>query len=1682
MKKFLLILFSFIGFASLHAQQFGNEWIIYNQQYYKIKVAKNGVYRIDSVALANAGINLSSLNPLNIQLFFRGKEQAVFINGEQDGVFNGSDYLEFYGVANNGYLDSLLYDTASVSNPYYSLFNDTSVYFLTWNSALLNKRFQVVNDTTFSLYTPVNYFFKEEVISRPQSYYEGYTLSNGSTLNQYVSSEGWFENAFIKGASPPLYTFNTSNIFSSGPSAKLNYTFVGASNDVLDSLDHQVTVEFSDASSGYIKIMDTLFDGYVDVKGESYLSSNSLGVNTNVRFTSVNNPTILGNNRTAVAYVKLKYPHTTDFESKSEFLFYLPDNTSQSKSYVAITNFNAAASSVFLYDITNSKRYSVTATPSLRVLVQNANNEKTCYLFDASAVNAVSVVTPVSSTALFTDYSLLTYDSSYIIISPSVFLPEAANYAMYRSSASGGSHNVIVAEVNELYDQFAYGIVKHPLSIRNFTKYAISKSTTPPAYLFLFGKSISINLARKSAVNFANSLVPSIGSPCSDNMFTSGLADTTFIPAIPTGRLSAYTKQNISDYLNKVIDYENNPPELWMKQLIHFGGGKTVNEQQLIKFLLQGYESIIRGPMWGATVSSFFKNSSQPIQLTQVDSVKKLINRGVSMMNFFGHAYGSSFDQNIDYPQNYNNVGKYPFILGSSCFSGDIHQPPGQTYSSISEDWVLIPNKGAIGFMASVTNSVVYTLNIFNTNFYTSIANATYAKGVGDCIKSAIAMSQINFQDQVVVSGLLSLTLNGDPAVKFNCFEFPDYAIADTTIYFTPSNVTTLLDTFKLNVIISNLGKANIDTIDVEVKRIFPDGSFALHTATKIGILYKDTVVIKIPIDKTKGAGLNKFEIRVDPLNNIFELSDLNNDVVIPPVTLFIKSGDIAPVYPYEFAIIPDDSVTVKASTGDPFEKNAKYAFQVDTTDSFINPLASAQISSAGGVVEWDVPLTLLDSTVYYWRVRRDTMDTINYKWKESSFQYIKNKRGWEQAHFYQFKNDNYNYIDYNKPGRSFDFVPTGKTLFCEIYGQRLPQYNLSELYATQYKLDLTVMDYAGCGLTPAIHVAVIDPVKLTVWGNRWTDNSVVPPVTYNPNHFFGNANDKPSGGPCGRNRVENYFIFRTNNAAQLQGMRTMLLDSVPNGYYILAYTWLQGQFNNWADPSVLNVFDSLGATTLKTLTDTVPYIFFCKKGDKSSVKEIAGANAKAYLTLTENLKNNSNYGSVSTGLIGPSSSWDSLSWWQLTKEPGYPDSLSLSIIGVEQNGKETVVKNNIPLDSTNFYIKNINAVQFPYLKLNLYMQDDSFYTASQLKKWQVFYQPVPEVALNPKKYFSFYADSTQEGDSIKFSVTVQNISEFYMDSMLVNFWVVDQNRIIRPLSSYMSPPLKPDSSFISSIAFSNMGYPGKNTLWMEVNPVNTIKTRLEQFHFNNIAELGFFVGSDRINPLLDVTFDGIHILNGDIVSPKPAIVISVKDENKFLALNDTSDFAVYLKYPGNSTPQRIYFSSILSFTPATLPANSCKIDFTPYLSTDGTYELIVQAYDKSGNISGANDYRISFEVVNKSSISNILNYPNPFTTSTRFVFTLTGCKIPDQFKIQIFTITGKLVKEIYKDELGPLHIGRNITQYAWDGKDMFGDRLANGIYLYRVDVRIEGEDVDKLNTNADKFFTKGFGKMYLMR
>lgn len=991
-----------------------------------------------------------------------------------------------------------------------------------------------------------------------------------------------------------------------------------------------------------------------------------------------------------------------------------------------------------------------------------------------------------------------------------------------------------------------------------------------------------------------------------------------------------------------------------------------------------------------------------------------------------------------------------------------------------SEQYVF-SNKGMIGFLASSGFGTPGDLNQFASQFYKNIGHYLYGKSVGKCIQAAIDSIEGNGTATYINATVLEMTLHGDPSIIIHASKKPDYAVYTTSVFFSPSYVSTDLDSFDMNVIVTNIGKATNDSVKVYIKRTFSDGTSISYSDTLPYLYYKDTLTFTLPVDPIHGPGLNKFEVLVDlPMSDVDEL-DNNFNNTITAVPLFIYSGDIIPVYPYKYAIVPNDTVLLKANTANPFASSAQYIFEIDTTDLFNSWWKKTQYATQmGAVVKTPLPVilsTLPDSTVYFWRVRRNDPDTLTYHWRESSFQYISNKRGWGQSHFFQFlKGDKFNYIDTNRIGRYFDLDFQNHSI--EVISRNT---NAVPGKHSRFFLD-AIQQSAGSNLTstflPHVVVSIIDPVTGYVWENT------------NPGYYgdYNNAN------LINKKRFE----FYTGSSAQQETLRQFLDTAVPSGSKVILYTCsnhnlgdiLGGNNPITANPGLVLAFQSIGGTQFPNVQNDLPYILVGRKNG-AGIEKIGASNIDTLTFVYDTIAIKRESGYIYSEIIGPASKWKSMHWNYRLPSLNSQDSIKITLIGIKNNGDTATLIKNISKDSLGFDIYNldqsISADTFPYLQLQAWVKDSIKRTPPQLTYWRIYYDGVPDAALNPVKYYLPPNTSVQQGDSIKMSVAVENIGDYDMDSLWITFWVYDSNRNKITLDSVKLDSLLIDSFLIGHVKFSTENIPGGiNGLWIEANPFNN-EHQLEQYHFNNLGAIPFTVAVDKVNPLMDVTFDGVHIMDGDIVSAKPSITIKLKDENTFLALNDPDDFDVRLKRPGKATYDTVSFGSTMTFEPAALPNNSCKINYSPALS-DGIYELKVQAKDRTGNASGKVEYKISFEVINKPTVTNVLNYPNPFSTSTRFVFTLTGSEVPDFFKIQILTITGKIVRDINKYELGRLHIGRNITEYAWNGKDEFGDQLANGLYLYRVITQLDGKSLEHRDSGADTFFTQGFGKMYLIR
>jgi len=1666
MKRIITLVFFCAIFQYSSAQMwngvdtlYGNEWIDFDQSYYKIMVANDGIYRVSQQSLVDQGIPVGSINGNEFELYRLGESQPIYVTTQ--GTFGTDDYIEFYGVRNRSELDEYLFQNPELemANTEYSLFTDSTAYFLTWSSSPNANNIQNISNDLSNAPSSAEPFCLYEMAEIFSDHHAEKRFPNFVYYSSFGMTEGFVG---------PANAINIVNIeaeqpYLSGPTAKLNTRSI--SNNFTDlNPNHSHTISVN----GSLLAQDDFVNAKVIAK-ELDVQSSGLGNPIEVKFESIFN----NNDKQKVAFVKLKYPRTFDFSGKNSIEFSMP--SSNGYQLLEITNFDITGDNPILYDVTNGTRLETTVSGStIQVALPASSEERKMIL-----VNPVAGINNVDVKAVdFIDYTQV--DANYIILSnsslyddPVTGLNWVQEYADYRGSTAGRSFDVVNVDVQQLYDQFGYGINRHHISIRNFGHF-VNKEWTNPEHMFILGKGrVYSEIRKESEIQeaIANNTfhVPTFGGGNgSDNLLLS--TNVTEYPIFSIGRLAAKTPKDIQIYLDKVVIQESNqngPQTIeskeWRKRVLHLGGGNT-QEQPRFRGYLEQFESKIIGNKFGGEVTSFFKTSSDPIQISLSDQITELIDDGVSLITTFGHASINGFDFSIDNPSSYNNEGRYPVFISLGCYSGQIHSG----LEGISEQFILEEKKGAIVFFASTGISFEPSLKIYGNEFYRQLADKSYGLTIGEIARQTAQETNTSIG---YLAGII--TLHGDPALVVSLGQGPDYVVDSETVTFSPNPISIQLDTFEMSFDVVNIGARVGEKMLVEVIQELPDGTQHNIIVDSIDApSYRKTLKYRVPPLGNDALGANKFLIEIDKGNAIVELPDpvaeqnnrLVNDAGVEGVVVHFISNEVVPIFPRDFGIVGEQNVTLKASTSSPFLEEQKYVFQIDTTEFFDSPfLKTFEVDQKGGVLRWTPNISYQNEEVYYWRVSpEENPDVGGFIWRNHSFVFLNGESdGWNQSHFYQYQKDQYTNIEL-LDNREFEFIKDFKDF-------KVTNRVVEPPYIERCRVFINSSRWAQYSGYPDafVGVLVMDSVEIVPWFNF-------------PNN--------PYGATFVANNTRALFAFRTNNVLQRENLIDFLTNDVPTGSYVLVWTLHEKGFSykpeDWADDvttlgtSIFDLLEAEGATQVRELEDTgpKPYIFAYKKGG-GAIEEVMAANEDEVLESTFAIAGNWNSGSFESTTIGPASNWNSLQW-QTSGTDNPSDNFSVSVYGIDANGQDSLLHENIMAFDTT--LNHINAEEFPYLKLRYYAQDTIQKTPAQLDFWRVLYDGIPEVAINSANHFVVSNDSLTQGEKFRVEVGLENVSIYPTDSLLVSYTIKDlANNETNFLKRYR--PMAVGDTIIASFETETINFSNVNTFEIFANPAFD---QPEETLVNNVGFFDFFIETDKRNPLLDVTFDGVHIMDGDLVSSRPSILITLKDENQFLALDDPELVKIYLKSPNEPEVRQIFVDGdTLTFIPGDINSgNKSQLLFQPHLLDDGNYFLIVQAQDKSGNQSGALDYKITFEVINKSSITNVLNYPNPFSTSTQFVFTLTGDEIPEDMKIQIYTISGRIVREIRQEELGPIHVGNNLTD-AWDGTDEFGQRLANGVYLYRVvSRRSNDESFEHRNTNADRFFKNGFGKLVIIR
>jgi hypothetical protein len=507
-------------------------------------------------------------------------------------------------------------------------------------------------------------------------------------------------------------------------------------------------------------------------------------------------------------------------------------------------------------------------------------------------------------------------------------------------------------------------------------------------------------------------------------------------------------------------------------------------------------------------------------------------------------------------------------------------------------------------------------------------------------------------------------------------------------------------------------------------------------------------------------------------------------------------------------------------------------------------------------------------------------------------------------------------------------------------------------------------------------------------------------------------------------------------------------INAVPVGRTVIDVVADEGSNNLSA--AARNALKSIGSTLIDQLTFRDSWSIIGRKGAaQGTVPEMLKPQNSGTAAVETTIVRPERNGTIVTPLIGP---FTTLSDLKLNATIPSGAQLQVQFVGLTAaNTFDTVVT---AVNQTVIPLGSVSTKQYRNGKLVFRLSTPSALRTRRsagaigspvLSGWTAGATTSTELAVSGQ---SSTVDRNQvmEGETIQFSGKVFNVSPVTAESILVQLSsnaagidnILKQQRFLQ-IAAGDSVPF--------SFAYDTRGKRGNHAFTFEIDPLDSLA---EQSKANNAVTIPYVVFADTLRPTVQITFDGSPVLNGDYVGQQPEIRIRLTDNNPSAILpSDTSNFLIKLN--NTAVPFTTGTAELLN----TNAPGRADVRWTPMLSA-GENVIQISAKDISGNYSDT--ILLYVNVATDFRLLDVFNIPNPFTNGTQFTFNLAGPTGPDEVIIKIYTVAGRLIKEL------PVQGTIGFNKIPWDGRDNDGDEIGNGVYLYKVIVKQGSKQVEGLS------------------
>lgn len=637
-----------------------NTWYDPELQWFKIGTTESGRIKITDQ------IDFTGYDPRKIHVYNQGQLIPVRVIGEDDGIWDSGDSLEFYGES---------YRNADGTENKYTLENSYWVTVSDENGLRMNDREGGIPGGTIA-----NTYISS--IHREENYITGYG--------------GYYWISVLAGETKSL-NINVDNPADNGP-CTLRFRVMGMTSIVNADPDHHLITSFNG-----VVVDDATWDSIREYEQEVTLDRSLIQTGTNTISFNMPGDTAAGEiDGIYVDWFELDYPK--QYIAAADALeFNGPWPPANGLVRYRIDGFATPDVTVWRRD-TNSVIRNGTVTPSgdtFQLEFSDTDSGTAQYIaFDAPAAGVPSSI----ASDTFGDLKNTERQADYLIVTHPDF-EDALQPLIQRRVQQGFS--VETVRIQDIYDEFNDGIFS-PEVIRDFVSYAYHYWDKPaPSVLLLVGDACwdyKSYLPETAFTNFVPSYGKDWGGNAASSPYDRGPRDTSdllygepmvdeqmvcvsgddLLPDLLLGRLAVTSPQSLEQIISRTLAYENRQTDRnWWKRCYFINGGVTPIEQDTFHSQSETLIDTLIMPTGGywKPIRTYKTTEGYEYGL-YTDEIIGYLNRGVNLVNYFGHAGTWSWESMLSFDDlsRLDNAGATPFVASMTCNTSRFANPAIQSF------------------------------------------------------------------------------------------------------------------------------------------------------------------------------------------------------------------------------------------------------------------------------------------------------------------------------------------------------------------------------------------------------------------------------------------------------------------------------------------------------------------------------------------------------------------------------------------------------------------------------------------------------------------------------------------------------------------------------------------------------------------------------------------------------------------------------------------------------------------------------------------------------------------------------------------------------------------------------------------------------------------------------------------